>query len=125
MDRWNEIWSACSRIFNSYLWIITRTIWVAIYGPLIVFVIGLFVAAVPYYFITLVTGPSWIHLYVGVVFTGVAVYHLWFSKAKDLEFEVRRGRKVERGEDQRRGDGTRVRNTRTDRSRTRIQRGRQ
>ena len=71
--------------------LVVRTLAAAIYAPLVVAGMLLALAAIPYYFWTLFTGPSWLHLYIGLVFVGVIV---WLRSQADSPPPVRRGRRV-------------------------------
>lgn len=75
--------------FQLVLW----TLLAAYYVPQFVVVVMFLLGLIPYYFWTLFTHPSWLHLYFGVIFAGVVV-SLWYRGDKSEPPSVRRGRRV-------------------------------
>lgn len=72
--------------------LVIRTLLAAYYVPMVLAVMLLVLGLIPYYFWTLFTTPSWLHLYFGLMFVGAVVSLLWNSG--DSPPPVRRGRQI-------------------------------
>lgn len=72
--------------------LVIRTLLAAYYVPIVLAVVLLVLGLIPYYFLTLFTHPSWLHLYFALMFVGAVMSVVWNSG--DSPPPVRRGRQV-------------------------------